>query len=120
MTNLMSRVLSSVGMGLLRRNVTVQLFEISCSGCLLESASVIPEGTLGTLQVAIDGTTYTDHVRVSRCRIVPGAGERHHVGAEFLALQRHGQHSLRSYAASLGAEGLSPKSALSVGFVEAR
>jgi hypothetical protein len=106
--------------GSLRRDVTVALFNISCSGCLLESPSPIPEGTLGTLRVEIDGTAYMEDVRVSRCLIVPGGGERHHIGAEFLALQRLGRQSLRVYAAALGADGLKPKGSLAVGFQEAR
>ena len=120
MTNALSTILSSAVIGLLRRDVTVELFNISRSGCLLESPSAIPEGTLGTLSVEIEGSIYMDDVRVSRCLVVPGCGERHHVGAEFLALQRLGQKSLRLYAASLGAGGLQPKGALSVGFREAR
>jgi hypothetical protein len=119
-THALKSILSSVVVGLLRRDVNVELFNISCSGCLLESPSPIPEGTLGTLSVEIDGTIYMDDVRVSRCLVVPGAGQRHHVGAEFLALQRVGRKSLRWYAASLGADGLKPKGALSMGFLEAR
>jgi hypothetical protein len=119
-TTALTRILSSVVVGLLRRDVTIELFNISCSGCLLESPSAIPEGTLGTLSVEIDGTIYMDDVRVSRCLMVPGGGERHHIGAEFLALQRLGRQSLRLYAASLGVDGLKPKGSLSVGFREAR
>ena len=104
MTSALTAILNSVVVGLLRREVTVELFNISCSGCLLESASAIPMGTLGTLCVEIEGTVYMDDVRVSRCLVVPGGGERHHVGAEFLSLQRLGQQSLRLYAASLGSQ----------------
>jgi len=119
-TSALTAILNSVVVGLLRREVTVELFNISCSGCLLESGSAIPLGTLGTLCVEIDGTVYMDDVRVSRCLVVPGGGERHHVGAEFLSLQRMGQQSLRLYAASLTASGLEAKGSLSVGFLEAR
>ena len=106
MTSALTAILNSVVVGLLRREVTVELFNISCSGCLLESASAIPMGTLGTLCVEIDGTVYIDDVRVSRSLVVPGGGERRHVGAEFLSLQRLGQRSLRLYAASLGGNGM--------------
>jgi hypothetical protein len=119
-TSALNSILNSVVVGLLRREVTVELFNISRSGCLLESSTAIPTGTLGTLCVDIDGTTYMDDVRVSRCLVVPGGGERHHVGAEFLSLQRMGQRSLRLYAASLAGNGLKPKGSLSVGFFEAR
>jgi hypothetical protein len=119
-TSALTSILSSAVVGLLRRDVTVELFNISRSGCLLESPSAIPEGTLGTLRVEIDGAVYMDDVRVSRCLMVPGGGERHHVGAEFLSLQRLGRQSLRLYAASLGTDSLKPKGSLSVGFLEVR
>ena len=120
MTSALTAILNSVVVGLLRREVTVELFNISCSGCLLETPAPIPTGTLGTLAVEIDGTIYSDDVRVSRCLLVPGGGERHHVGAEFLSLQRLDQRSLRLYAATLAANGMNPKGSLSVGFREAR
>jgi len=119
-TDGLTAILNSVVVGLLRREVMVELFNISCSGCLLESMSAIPIGTLGTLRVEIDGAVYMDDVRVSRCLVVPGGGERHHVGAEFLSLQRLDRQSLRLYAASLAANPLKPKGSLSVGFAEIR
>lgn len=116
MTNPLTAILSSVAIGLLRRDVTVEVSNISRSGCLLESPSVIPAGTLGTLSVEIDGEAYTDDVRVARCLTVPGGGERHHVGVEFLTLRLLGRVSLRLYAASLGADGLKPNGSLSIRF----
>ena len=120
MTSALTSILNSVVVGLLRRDITVELFNISRSGCLLESPSAIPEGTLGTLSVEIDGAIYVDDVRVSRCLEIPGGGERHHVGAEFLSLERLGRKSLRLYAASLGTDSLKPKGSLSVGFMKMR
>ena len=104
MTSALSAILTPDAVGLLDRHVTVAIAEISRSGCLLESSSVIAPGTVGTLNVEIDRTTYSDHVRVARCSAVRGGGERHHVGVEFLALERPGPESLRRYAASLGAD----------------
>ena len=120
MTNALTSILNSVVVGLLHREVSVELFNISCSGCLLKSAIAIPTGTLATLCVDIEGTTYTDDVRVSRCLSIPGGGEQHHVGAEFLSLQRLGRRSLRVYAASLAAHGAKATSTLSVRFLKAQ
>ena len=42
-------------------------------------------------------------MRVARCAQVAGAGERHHIGAEFLPLERPTAQSLRRYAAAVDA-----------------
>jgi hypothetical protein len=96
--------LTADAIGLLERQVTVSVAEISRGGCLLETWSAIPAGTVGTLSVEIDGSVYSEDVRVARCSRVSGAGERHLVGVEFLTLRRPGLGSLRLYAASLGDE----------------
>ncbi len=111
MTRLLTCTLAPDVVGLLGRTVAVALAEISRGGCLVESNSAIPEGTVGTLSVTIDGVVYTEDVRVARCLIVPGAGERHQVGVEFLTLTPAGRQSLRLYAASLGDKILMPSAA---------
>jgi hypothetical protein len=88
--------------GVLDSDLSVGLIEISRGGCLFESPSAIPVGTIGRLNVEIDGALYSEDVRVTRCLQVRGAGERHQVGVAFLALRRPGRQSLRLYAASLG------------------
>ena len=85
--------------GLIARDTPVTLANISTGGCLLESASAVAAGTVGMLRVEIHGRVYSDAIRVTRCGIVPGAGERHHIGAEFLQLTIPDQQSLRLYAA---------------------
>jgi hypothetical protein len=90
--------------GLLARDVTVAVAEMSRGGCLLESLVAIPVGTVGTLSVMVDGVAYTEYVRIARCLAVKGGGERHHLGVEFLSLHRRGPTSLRVYAASLGGD----------------
>lgn len=104
MTDLLAAIVTPDVVGLLDRYVAVGLSEISRRGCLLESSSPIVTGTVAMLSVAIEGTTYSDFVRVARCSSVRGAGERHHVGVEFLPLERPAQQSLRLYAASLAVE----------------
>lgn len=101
MTSPLASFVGADVVGLLGRDVTVELLNISRSGCLIESPSVIPAGAFGTLSVEIDGRTYVEDVRIARCLTVPGAGERHRIGIEFLSLRRPGSGSLRLYAASL-------------------
>ena len=102
MTYVKSFLASDVDLGVLARDMTVRLLEISRSGCLLESSHFVPVGTLGALSVVVDGTEYDDEVRVVRCQLVPGAGNTHRVGVEFLTLHLPGDRSLRRYAAGLG------------------
>lgn len=97
----LAAILGSNAVGSLGRDVIVELVDVSRSGCLLNSPVVIPAGTLGILSLEIEGALYTDDVRVSRCLKVPGTGERHHIGVEFLALRRPTRESLRCYAASV-------------------
>ncbi len=98
----LAAILGPNTVGSLGRDVVVELVDVSRSGCLLNSPVVIPAGTLGILSLEIDGALYTDDVRVARCLRVPGTGEHHHIGVEFLALRRPLRESLRCYAASLG------------------
>ena len=88
--------------GVLDRDLMVTVLDISRGGCLLESSRPIPPGTVAGLMVRIDGAAYREYVRIARCLPVPGGGERHHVGVEFLTLTRPGRASLRCYAAALG------------------
>lgn len=101
MTYVKSFLASDVELGVLARDLSVRLLEISRGGCLLESSHYVPVGTLGALSVVVDGTEYDDEVRVVRCQLVPGAGNTHRVGVEFLTLHLPGDRSLRRYAAGL-------------------
>ena len=101
MTDLLKGLLAPNVIGVLDKHLSVAIAEISRNGCLLESSSAIPVGTVGSLRIEIDAKVYGDDVRVVRCVAVPGGGERHYVGVEFLPLQRSSAKSLRLYAASL-------------------
>jgi PilZ domain len=94
-------LLGSNAVGSLGRDVRVELVDLSRSGCLLNSRLMIPTGTVGILTLEIDGELYADDVRVTRCLKVPGAGECHDIGVEFLELRPPRHESLRRYAASL-------------------
>lgn len=85
--------------GLIARDTPVTLTNVSRGGCLLESAFAVAPGTIAMLWVEIHGRVYSDAIRVIRCGIVPGAGDRHHLGAEFLQLTVPDPLSLRLYAA---------------------
>ncbi len=79
----------------LGREVSVQLLDISASGCLLESASRIVLGATGTLIVMFDGKEYCDDVRIMRCLQSKGASGGYQVGAEFLWTKAPHERSLR-------------------------
>jgi hypothetical protein len=85
--------------GLIARDTPVTLTNVSRGGCLLESVFAVAPGSIAVLRVEIQGRVYSDAIRVTRCGIVPGAGERHHIGAEFLQLTVPDPLSLRMYAA---------------------
>jgi PilZ domain len=104
MTDRFVGILRGTSVGLLRHDVAVELLNISRSGCLFESPKPIAAGTLATVTVEMDGASYSDDVRVARCLEIPGAGERHHVGVQFVALRMPSQQSLRFLAASLNTE----------------
>jgi hypothetical protein len=104
MTYVKALLSSQAALGVLARDMSVRLLEISRGGCLLESSCSVPVGTLGALSVDVDGTEYVDQVRVVRCQLIAGAGNTHRVGAEFLSLHLPGDRSLRRYAAGLSAD----------------
>lgn len=105
MTYVKALLSSQPALGVLARDMSVRLLEISRSGCLLESSCSVAVGTLGALSIDVDGKEYVDQVRVVRCQLVPGAGDTHRVGAEFLSLHLPGDRSLRRYAVQLSADG---------------
>jgi hypothetical protein len=95
---------TQVVIGVLGRDLTVRLLEISRAGCLLESSHPAAIGTVGSLTVDVHGTAYVDRLRVTRCEAIAGAGDRHHLGAQFLSLYTPGDKSLRHYVAERAAE----------------
>jgi len=97
--NSLAVILTSDMIGLIARDVPVTLVNISRGGGLLESTFSVPVGTIAGLQMEIHGRVYADTIRVTRCALVPGAGDRHHLGVAFLQLDVPGPQSLRLYAA---------------------
>ena len=94
-------ILTSDVTGSISRDVPITVANISRGGCLLEASLPLAVGTIGMLHVKLDGIVYSDPVRVTRSPIIPGAGERHLIGVEFLELDAPGPQALRRYAATL-------------------
>jgi hypothetical protein len=88
-------------LGVIGRDAPVHLLNISGSGCLLESRVKLEAGTVGALQMAVDGDVYCDDVRVARCQRIEGAGEVYHVGVAFLWTSTPGPSSLRRLVTQL-------------------
>ena len=82
-------------LGVLTRQIPTRLLEISLSGCLLESALRIEEGTVGALRLEVEGHAYSDDVRATRCVAIEGSGSRYLVGVEFLRTGRSDDTSIR-------------------------
>jgi hypothetical protein len=81
--------------GVLTREIPTRLVEISRSGCLLESALRVEDGTVGELRLEVDGELLFDDVRVTRCVRIEGAGSSYLVGAEFVQTRRPAERSIR-------------------------
>lgn len=82
-------------MGVLTRDTSVRLVNISVSGCLLESSHRFDLGTTGALEVLVGDELLSDAVRVSRVQPVFGRGVAWHIGLEFLWTTHPGSRSLR-------------------------
>lgn len=89
--------------GVLTRQIPTRLIEISRSGGLLESGQRIDEGTVGALRLEIEGQSYLEDVRATRCVAIAGSGSSYLVGVEFLQTGRPDGSSIRrALSGSLG------------------
>ena len=79
----------------LRRLLPAGMRDLSASGCLIEIQSPVPVGSIGLLEVDIEGVRYADWFRVARVALPACAGEPHLMGVEFLQLALAGEQSLR-------------------------
>ena len=87
--------------GVLTREIPTRLVEISRSGCLLESGHRVQEGTVGALRVEVEGQTYLEDVRATRCVAIAGSGSSYLVAVEFLQTARPDGSSIRRAMASM-------------------
>jgi hypothetical protein len=81
--------------GMLARNVSTRLLDISRTGCLLETRQSVEDGTVGELRLQVDREVFVDDVRVTRCVLVEGSGSVYLMGAEFVQTRRPGERSIR-------------------------
>jgi hypothetical protein len=87
--------------GVLTREIPTRLIEVSRSGCLLESGHRIDEGTVGALRIEVDGHSYLEDVRATRCVAIAGSGSSYLVGVEFLQTARPDGSSIRRAISSM-------------------
>jgi hypothetical protein len=87
------------GIGVLIRRIPVRVRNVSTSGCLLESADLLPDGAIGMLELAIDGDRHVEALRVNRSTRIPGAAWPWRAGAQFLALNAPLPTSVRNVVA---------------------
>ena len=85
----------------LGRQVTVQVVNISASGCLLESGNRLAPGATGSLVVRFEGRDYADDVRIMRCQQCEGASGTYLIGAEFVWTNPPHDGSLRRIVTQL-------------------
>jgi PilZ domain-containing protein len=79
----------------LKKTSEIRIWNLSSGGCLLESREQFPVGTVGVLQVDLDGRPYREWFRVCRVHAEEGRRGTCLLGAEFLPLAAAGHNSLR-------------------------
>jgi PilZ domain len=90
-------------LGVITREIPTRLVEISRSGCLLEIGHRVAEGTVGALRLEVEGQTYHEDVRATRCVAIAGSGSSYLVGVEFLQTGKlDGMSIRRALSGSLG------------------
>jgi hypothetical protein len=97
--------------GVLTREIPTRLIEISRTGCLLESGHPIEEGTVAALRLDVQGQSYAEDVRATRCVAIAGMGSSYLIGVEFLqTTSQEGMSIRRAMAGALGGLGEFPQS----------
>jgi hypothetical protein len=90
--------------GALVRQVPLRLLDVSVSGCLFESPASISDGSVGYLDVAIDGRHRGETVRICRSVRIRGRVWPWITGAQFLTLAPPSPASLRRVALALSVQ----------------
>lgn len=86
------------------RQYDARVLDISVGGCLIEMGAALTPGTIGTLEVVIDGTAYREAVRVARVVPARHIGMLHQVAIEFLVIAAPGFGSIRAVMTRLTAD----------------
>lgn len=87
----------------LTHTTPVRIYDVSASGCLLESQEPLPVGTVGLLTMDLDGRTRHEWIRV--CRVHADDRRPGQISVEFLPLGPAGVESLRGAVLRLRAVG---------------
>ena len=95
------RATHAARMAVLVRRLPVSLAEVSTTGCRLDSAEALPNGTVGVLVLPSDAEPTAEPLRISRCTRTPGGAAAYRLGAEFLSLDAPAPTSLRNRVARL-------------------
>lgn len=66
------------------RGVSVQVRDLSTGGCLLETRAYLPVGTVGVLDMEIEGKRCVEWFRIRRTQATQGRSGAYLFGAEFL------------------------------------
>ena len=86
-------------LGVLIRRIPVEISDVSTAGCQLQSTEPLIEGSVGQLEVAMDGELHQEPIRVCRTAHAPGSARSHRAGATFLALSAPPPASVRNVVA---------------------
>jgi hypothetical protein len=81
--------------GAIVRRIPIVVLDLSAAGCLVESAEKLGEGTVGVLELAVDGERYSEVVRICRSTGLVGGDFRCRAGTQFLPLTAGTERSLR-------------------------
>jgi hypothetical protein len=87
------------GIGVIIRRIPIRVRDVSAAGCLIESADLLPEGTVGQLEMIIDGERHLETVQVCRSTRTSGGGLPWRAGARFLSLTAPPPTSVRNVVA---------------------
>jgi Flp pilus assembly pilin Flp len=77
------------------RGVSVQVRDLSTGGCLLETRAYLPIGTVGVLDMEIEGKRCVEWFRIRRTQATHGRSGAYLFGAEFLLPVAVAESSLR-------------------------
>jgi hypothetical protein len=85
--------------GVLIRRVPVRVRDVSTAGCLLETEDVLPDDSVGVLELTIDGERQVETLRVCRSARLSGTAWPWRSGAHFLSLSAPPPASVRNLVA---------------------
>ena len=77
------------------RRIPVKVRNVSPMGCLLECTEGVPVGVSGHLSLEVNGSLFSDDVRVVRCQTHVGTAPYWRVGVEILSTRSLSRTSLR-------------------------